>query len=236
MQYLCQRIGEEMEKFREYNGLSGLRATKLMVKETKKLIPEHGRIGDFIKSFDTLTCDLHSDDIWLFVQYIISTNEILEDKKYAGVELKVAKDCPISCLLLVLEKLAMNFWSYSNSSNPKYFYLLKNITSKVVRIPEAGADINLEDVQGEIIDDSLSNKKVETHFSFETALVVQVEVSTLDSEIMSNPKEALKKLNDLASLNADSPQPKPSDLLANNLIVAPDRGSFSKYICSKRTL
>jgi len=222
-----------MEKFREYNGLSGLSAKKLMVKETKKSIPENGRIGDFIKSFDTLTCDLHSDDIWLFVQYIISSNDALEDKKYAEVELKVAKNCSISYLLLVLEKLAMNFWSYINSSNPKYFYLLKNITSRVVRIPEAGTGTNLEDVPGEIIDDSLSNERVETHFSFETALVVQVEVSTLDSEIMANPKEALKKLNDLGSSTADLSQPRQSDLLVTDSTIVFDRTSFSKYISSR---
>eukprot|EP00826_Nyctotherus_ovalis_P065318 TRINITY_DN9599_c0_g1_i15.p1 TRINITY_DN9599_c0_g1~~TRINITY_DN9599_c0_g1_i15.p1 ORF type:complete len:237 (-),score=77.36 TRINITY_DN9599_c0_g1_i15:643-1353(-) len=224
-----------MEKFREYNGLSGLRASKLMIKETKKYIPENGRIGDLVKSFTEISCDLLSDDIWLFVQYVISSNESTENKKHAGVEMKVAKDCSISNLLQVLEKLAMNFWTYINSSNPRHYYLLKSMTSKVVKMPEAESEMILEDAPGEIIDDSLNDDKVETHLSFETALVVHVEVSTLDAELASNSREALKRLSELNLQNSESPKPKLVDLLTGESRSLADSSGFAKYARTRRS-
>jgi len=128
IRYLCQRIGEEMEKFREYNGLSGLRAAELTIKGTKKLLPENGRIADYIKNCDELVCDLLSDESWLFVKYELSCGGI---HKQAAVELKVAKDCSIGYLCLVIEKLALNLWSYLNSSLPKYYYVLQEMLIKV---------------------------------------------------------------------------------------------------------
>ena len=215
-----------MEKFREYNGLSGLRASNLMVKNTKKIIPNNGRLGDFFKTCDEVICDLLSDDIWLFVEYILSSSE---DNRRAGLELKVAKECSMKYLLLVLEKLAMNFWSYINSSNPKYYYLLKNITCKAVRIPEAKSGNIPEDSPGEIIDDSLSDEKVGNHFSFESALLVKVDISTLEAELIANPKYSLQKFNEYKSGALESPTNiEPADLKES--VLFHDYSDFNKYI------
>lgn len=130
--YLSQRIGEEMEKFREYNGLSGLHAVNISNKVTQKKIPEQGRIGDFIKDCDELTCSLLADEIWLFVKYDFSCSE---QHKFALVELRVAKECVVKVLRLVLEKLALNLWSFLNSEKPKFYYALKEMTTKMVHLP-----------------------------------------------------------------------------------------------------
>lgn len=130
--YLSQRIGEEMEKFREYNGLSGLHAINIYNKVSKKKLPEQGRIGDHIKDCDELTCSLLADEIWLFVKYDFSCNE---KHKFALVELCVAKDCFVKELRRVIEKLALNLWSYLNSEKQKFYYVLKEMNTKIIHLP-----------------------------------------------------------------------------------------------------
>ena len=132
VKYLCQRIGEEMEKFREYNALSGLRAVELATQGGKKAIPEQGRIGDHLKDCDELICDLVSDDLWLYVKYEM---ECGDTQKSSAMELQVNKSCTIAYLRWTLEKLALNLWSFLQSSNPIYYYVLKAITLKIVFAP-----------------------------------------------------------------------------------------------------
>ncbi len=136
IRYLCQRIGEEMEKFHEYNGLTGLRASELMIKGTKKVLPENGRIGDHIKnSDDIITFDILSEEIWLFVGYDLNCDAEGSQKR-AAVELKVAKDCTLGYLRMVIEKLAMNLWSFSSSQQPRFYYVLKQLIIKLAQMPK----------------------------------------------------------------------------------------------------
>eukprot|EP01022_Parablepharisma_sp_SALTPOND_P020996 TRINITY_DN396_c0_g1_i1.p3 TRINITY_DN396_c0_g1~~TRINITY_DN396_c0_g1_i1.p3 ORF type:complete len:328 (-),score=38.61 TRINITY_DN396_c0_g1_i1:4406-5389(-) len=191
IQYLCQRIGEEMEKFREYNGLSGLRAAGLMIKGSKKVLPEYGRIGDYIKNCDELVCDLLADEVWLFVKYDLCS---IYQKKNAAAELKVAKDCSVGYLQLVVEKLALNLWSYLNSNHPKYYYVLNEIMTKVAKVPKTNLhEISFDNTPGEIISEVLNDKKIGTCFDSESVLIVKVVISTLEEELMADPVFALSK-------------------------------------------
>ena len=176
-----------MEKFREYNGLSGLRAVNLLIKGSKQLLPDNGRIGNFIKVSSELLCDLLSDELWVFVKYNIICGE---KKRNTDVELKVNKECSMEYLTLVLEKLALNIWSYKNSKNPKYYYILKSIEAKVVKLAHNNVSA---DAPGEIITSSIYEEKIGSCLSAESVLIVTVNVSTLEDELMKNSQYALKK-------------------------------------------
>jgi len=179
-----------MEKFREFDGLSRLRAADLTIKGQKNPIPENARIGDYVKNCDELICDLLSDDLWLFVKYnLISTKK----KKQAAVELKVLKDCTVGYLCLVVEKLALNLWSYLNSNNPKYYYVLKEIIIKAAQMPKNGINELSFDTPGEIIHDLMKDKKVSACFDSESMLLVKVDISTLEESLMDDPIYALSK-------------------------------------------
>ncbi len=132
VKYLCQRIGEEMEKFHEYHALSGLRAVNLTHKGRKESIPENSKIGDHIKDCDELTCDIVSEDMWLSVRFEM---ECAEKHKSSAMALQVLKNGSVAYLRWVTEKLALNLWSYLNSHEATFYYLLKSITLKIVFAP-----------------------------------------------------------------------------------------------------
>ncbi|OMJ84190.1 hypothetical protein SteCoe_14742 [Stentor coeruleus] len=65
--YLRYLIGQVMEKYSIFSGLTSLQAEKLM-DSNNIILPETGFIGDFVKSGDYLICQLISQDLWLDVK------------------------------------------------------------------------------------------------------------------------------------------------------------------------
>ena len=179
-----------MEKFRDYNGLAGLRASELTIKGAKKPLPENGRIGDHVKNCEELVCELHSDEIWLFAKYDLCC---YNRAKHAAAEFKVNKDCSIGYLRLVLEKLTLNLWSYLHSSRPKYYYVLKDITTKLTKASKANMNDVSFDSPGEVIDYFPKEEKVGAHFDAESVLLIKAEICTLEEELLRNPSYALGK-------------------------------------------
>ena len=129
IRYLCQRIGEEMERFHEYSGLSNLCARNIIVKRTKKPLPENGKLGDFVNNSDELVCDIVSDNMWICLKYDVCCGDL---HKYWTYELNVPKESKIGDLILVIEKLALHLWSYAHLSDPKFYYVLKQMIPKLV--------------------------------------------------------------------------------------------------------
>ena len=64
--YLESRVGECMEKFELFEGLTDLRAVTLF--NGKQLLPRKGVLELVVKSGDHLWCDLASRDLWIDVQ------------------------------------------------------------------------------------------------------------------------------------------------------------------------
>ena len=94
-----------MEKFREFNGLTGLRATKLSENEEDKILPENGKIKDCLTNSSMLICDIESDDIWVFVKYNLNSSD---GNKKNTAELKGDKDSNVKYFRNTLEKFAKN--------------------------------------------------------------------------------------------------------------------------------
>ncbi|CAG9335547.1 unnamed protein product [Blepharisma stoltei] len=75
LSYLCFRIGEAMEKYSTFSGLTNLRAINLM--NNQVLLPNIGTIGDHVKTGEHLTCDIASNDIWLDVHVDCSLIQLI---------------------------------------------------------------------------------------------------------------------------------------------------------------
>jgi len=182
-----------MEKFREYNGLTGLQATELIVERTGGRVPNRGQIGYYIENGDEVVCDLVSDDIWIFVKYNF---QYKYEQRNVTVELKVEKTCTIANLLLSLEKFSMNVWSYMYSRNPKYYYVLKRFKAKLVRVSkEEMTNISL-DSPGDLITDLMKLKQIAEVFTCNSAFFIKVKILTVEEELALNPAYALKVFTD----------------------------------------
>jgi hypothetical protein len=159
------------------------------VERIGRRVANRGQIGYFIENGDEVVCDLLSDDIWIFVKYNFQCKHKQRD---VTVELKVEKTCTIANLLLSLQKLAMNVWSYINSRNPKYYYVLKKFKAKLVKVSkEEKGDISL-DTSGVMVNDLIKLKHVAEVFTSNSAFVIKVEVLTVEEELALNPTHALK--------------------------------------------
>ncbi|CAG9311803.1 unnamed protein product [Blepharisma stoltei] len=66
LSYLRFRIGEAMERYSTFAGLTNLQAVNLEIDDSP--LPRIGLVGDYLKDGDQLTCDISSLDIWLNVQ------------------------------------------------------------------------------------------------------------------------------------------------------------------------
>ncbi|CAG9316408.1 unnamed protein product [Blepharisma stoltei] len=97
--YLRFRIGETMEKYPTFSGLSNLTAYNLT--SNKVSLPKEGTCGEFTKSGDHISCDITSQDMWIDVR-IESINFNLR----VQFEVKVNLNLTIDKLKLSLVEIA----------------------------------------------------------------------------------------------------------------------------------
>eukprot|EP00826_Nyctotherus_ovalis_P039610 TRINITY_DN3820_c0_g1_i2.p1 TRINITY_DN3820_c0_g1~~TRINITY_DN3820_c0_g1_i2.p1 ORF type:complete len:305 (-),score=97.12 TRINITY_DN3820_c0_g1_i2:1459-2298(-) len=191
-QYLRQRIGEEMEKFPQYNKLAGLRAENLEKRATSETLPSTGLVGDFIRSGEEILCDLLSEDLWLFVKFYLRGSF---EQKVVDIEAKVGKNQAVNYVLMVVERMAMSFWSSVCLKELNYYYVLSNIATKIVSTREIQKIT--ADSPGQVIDDSLRLHRVKDYFTSSTVLVAEAEILTLEEQIAKNPNYALSKYEEI---------------------------------------
>ena len=77
-----------MDKFPEYNTLSGLRAENLVNKNTKRKIQMEGCVEDYIQNGDEIECDIVFDERWLFVKYYFQGPGAMKE---IDIEVKIGK-------------------------------------------------------------------------------------------------------------------------------------------------
>lgn len=182
-----------MEKFPQYNKLAGLRAENLEKRATSEALPSNGLVGDFITSGEEILCDLLSEDLWLFVKFYLRGSF---EQKVIDIEVKVGKNQAVNYVLMVVERMAMNFWSSVCSKELNYYYVLSNLTTKIVSTTEI-QNITA-DSPGEVIDDAFRLQRVKEHFTSSTVLVAEAEILTLEEQIARNPHYALSRFEELA--------------------------------------
>ena len=194
-----------MDKFPEYNTLSGLRAENLVNKNTKRKIQMEGCVEDYIQNGDEIECDIVFDERWLFVKYYFQGPGAMKE---IDIEVKIGKGIFIRHLLFIVEKMAMNLWSSIYIKNQSHYYVLKDITASIV-ISDTNQikDISVESV-GQIIDETLKSQKVDAHFPPNSVLLVVVDIITLEDQLMRNPRYFFEKFG---QSNDIDPVPKSVD-------------------------
>lgn len=133
MELLSKHIGETMERFAAFSGLSELAAINLFIKNNKGLnpAPQEGIVSDHIKSGDVIIFDLKYEKIWIEVEMTLSCPGLEKkypEKKYKFLfSLKMNLNEKITNFKENLISISVDLWNNlikEDENNENIYYLL----------------------------------------------------------------------------------------------------------------
>lgn len=145
LDYLCIKIGEQMEKFEDFANLEGLKATNITKKIEKGLvkIPSSGDIKDHIMDGDVLSCDLTTHEYWVKTNIKIFSNY---SKMMINLDLKFRLETFFKNLKFLLIKLGINFWiDYTKGQEDSFHYTFATAKFKTIK-SKNNFELNINDL------------------------------------------------------------------------------------------
>ncbi|OMJ95801.1 hypothetical protein SteCoe_693 [Stentor coeruleus] len=190
LSYLRYLIGEVMEKYSTFSGLTSIQANNLTC--NKISIPDIGYIGDFIKSGDHLTCDISSLDIWLDVKI-----EAEEPSLVIFLEIKIHKNQLIGALKKNLLEIANQIF-HSRSSSTVY----DENEAEIKKMQLVYVDNNLTTESRSVLNqNSLRNEAI---FDLDENLTIEHEFDYLDRYVYSKLTKKRQEENKISFITTPS--------------------------------
>ena len=117
-------IGEHASSYKEYRGLEGVEATNMYKKVNDRIhyIHKGKRIIEEINDKDEIFCEIHSSEIWINTEIILSENSKSFSIKF---RLKAVKEELLNLLWIKLIKIGTIIWNVATITKPNFYFIQK---------------------------------------------------------------------------------------------------------------
>lgn len=176
MDFLCVKIAESFEKFDNFSGLEGLKATNISKRTDKGEVININGVVDNITNNDIIYCDLTSEEFWISTRI----NFIVDGERMNSIsfEFKCRTDITIKKMNTILLKFGINYFiDQRHKEQDRYHYVLSKILFKLSNNQSRFDYDNIEEIN------PILQSKINSYFDYSSNITFTITLKSLENTL-----------------------------------------------------